>query len=152
MNLRFSFTVPRTAVFTLGPQEGVFPWGLALEAEPALVFPAMDGFGPCYEVALDAVTLTYTVHPDGGAEVLYKMTTSDPHVSTDSGVSVGDTLDKVKEQYPDSVPLDGDSDSGVVYIWEPGGLAHCKHIAFFTRDGVVTEIEIEDLIDGRILE
>ena len=152
MNLRFSFTVPRTAVFTLGPQEGVFPWGLALEADPVLVFPAMDGFGPCYEVALDAVTLTYTVHPDGGAEVLYKMTTSDPHVSTDSGVSVGDTLDKVKEQYPDSVPLDGDSDSGVVYIWEPGGLAHCKHIAFFTRDGVVTEIEIEDLIDGRILE
>lgn len=26
-NLRFSFTVPNTAVFTLGPQEGAFPWG-----------------------------------------------------------------------------------------------------------------------------
>ena len=48
MDLRFSFTVPNTAVFTLGPQEGTFPWGLALDAEPTLISPAMDGFGPRY--------------------------------------------------------------------------------------------------------
>lgn len=151
-NLRFSFTVPNTAVFILGPQEGAFPWGLALDAEPVLVSPAMDGFGPCYEATLDAVTLEYTVNPDDGTEELYKMTTNDPHVSTDSGISVGDALEQVKERYPDCVPLDAYPDSGVVYVWEPGGPAYCKHIAFFTQDDVVTGIEIENLMDGRLLE
>ena len=151
-NLRFSFTVPNTAVFILGPQECAFPWGLALDAEPVLVSPAMDGFGPCYEATLDAVTLEYTVNPDDGTEVLYKMTTNDPHVSTDSGISVGDALEQVKERYPDCVPLDAYPDSGVVYVWEPGGPAYCKHIAFFTQDDVVTGIEIENLMDGRLLE
>ena len=101
MDLCFSFTVPNTAVFTLGPQEGTFPWGLALDTEPVLVSPAMDGFGPCYEAALDAVTLEYTVNPDDGTEVLYKMTANDPGVSTDSGISVGNALEQVKERYPD---------------------------------------------------
>lgn len=151
-NLRFSFTVPNTAVFILGPQEGAFPWGLALDAEPVLVSPAMDGFGPCYEATLDAVTLEYTVNPDDGTEVLYKMTANDPGVSTDSGISVGDALEQVKERYPDCVPLDAYPDSGVVYVWEPGGPAYCKHIAFFTQDDVVTGIEIENLMDGRLLE
>ena len=151
-NLRFSFTVPNTAVFTLGPQEGAFPWGLELDAEPGLVSPAMDGFGPCYEAALDAVTLKYTVNPDDGMEVLYKMATGDPRVSTDSGVSVGDSLARVREQYPDIVPLDWYAESGLAYVWEPGGDAYCKHIAFFVQDDIVTSIEIEDLIDGRLLE
>ena len=133
MDLRFSFTVPNTAVFTLGPQEGTFPWGLALDTEPVLVSPAMDGFGPCYEAALDAVTLEYTVNPDDGTEVLYKMTANDPGVSTDSGISVGKALEQVKERYPDCVPLDVYPDSGVVYVWEPGGPAYCKYIAFLHR-------------------
>lgn len=149
-NLRFSFTVPNTAVFTLGPQEGAFPWGLALDAEPVLVSPAMDGFGPCYEAALDGVTLEYTVNPDDGTEVLYKMTANDPGVSTDRDVSVGDSLARVREQYPDIVPLDGYAESA--YVWEPGGDAYCKHIAFFTQDDIVIGIEIENLVDRRLLE
>ena len=152
MDLRFSFTVPNTAVFTLGAQEGTFPWGLALDAEPTLISPAMDGLGPSYEVELGTVTLTYTVLPDSGGEALYKMTTNDPRVSTDSGISVGDSLDQVKERYPGCVPLDTDPDSGVVYVWEPEGPAYCKHIAFFTQDDVVTGIEIENLMDGQLLE
>ena len=38
-----------------------------------------------------------------------------------------------------------------VYVWEPGGLASCKHIAFFLKDGMVAAIEMEDLMDGRLL-
>ena len=38
-----------------------------------------------------------------------------------------------------------------VYVWEPGGLAYCKHIAFFLKDGIVAAIEVEDLMDGRLL-
>lgn len=151
-NLRFSFTVPNTAVFTLGPQEGAFLWGLALDAEPVLVSPAMDGFGPCYEAALDAVTLEYTVDPDDGTEVLYKMTANDPGASTDRDVSVGDSLARVREQYPDIVPLNGYAESGLAYVWEPGGDAYCKHIAFFTQDDIVIGIEIENLVDRRLLE
>lgn len=152
MDLRFSFSVPNTALFTLGPQVGVFPWGLALDAEPVLISPAMDGFGPSYEVELGTVTLMYTVLPNSGEELLYKMTTNNPLVSTADGVSVGDSLARVQEQYPDSVPLDGYAESGLAYVWEPGGNAYCKHIAFFTQDDVVTGIEIENLIDGRLLE
>jgi len=152
MDLCFSFTVPNTAVFTLGPQEGTFPWGLALDAEPTLISPAMDGFGPSYEVELGTVTLVYTVLPDSGGEVLYKMTTNSPRISTNDGVSVGDSLARVQEQYPDSVPLDGYAESGLAHVWEPGGNAYCKHIAFFTQDDIVTGIEIENLMDGRLWE
>ena len=152
MDLRFSFSVPNTTLFTLGPQVGVFPWGLALDAEPVLISPAMDGFGPSYEVELGTVTLMYTVLPNSGEELLYKMTTNNPLVSTADGVSVGDSLARVQEQYPDSVPFDGYAESGLAYVWEPGGNAYCKHIAFFTQDDVVTGIEIENLIDGRLLE
>lgn len=152
MDLRFSFSVPNTTLFTLGPQVGVFPWGLALDAEPVLISPAMDGFGPSYEVELGTVTLMYTVLPNSGEELLYKMTTNNPLVSTADGVSVGDSLARVQEQYPDSVLLDGYAESGLAYVWEPGGNAYCKHIAFFTQDDVVAGIEIENLIDGRLLE
>lgn len=152
VDLRFSFDAPDTAVFVLGPQEGVFPWGLALDAEPIPKYPAMDGFGPCYEVKLDTVTLDYNVLPDSGIESLYRMTTESPVVSTDRGVSVGDSLARVKELYPDSVPLDWYSESGIVYVWEPGGDAYCKHIAFFAQNDVLTSIEIENLMDGRLLE
>lgn len=152
MDLRFSFSVPNTTLFTLGPQVGVFPWGLALDAEPVLISPAMDGFGPSYEVELGTVTLMYTVLPNSGEELLYKMTTNNPLVSTADGVSVGDSLARVQEQYPDSMPFDGYAESGLAYVWEPGGNAYCKHIAFFTQDDVVTGIEIENLIDGRLLE
>lgn len=152
MDLRFSFSVPNTALFTLGPQVGVFPWGLALDAEPVLISPAMDGFGPSYEVELGTVTLMYTVLPNSGEELLYKMTTNNPLVSTADGVSVGDSLARVQEQYPDSVPFDGYAESGLAYVWEPGGNAYCKHITFFTQDDIVTGIEIENLIDGRLLE
>lgn len=152
MDLRFSFSVPNTTIFTLGPQVGVFPWGLALDAEPVLISPAMDGFGPSYEVELGTVTLMYTVLPNSGEELLYKMTTNNPLVSTADGVSVGDSLARVQEQYPDSVPFDGYAESGLAYVWEPGGNAYCKHIAFFTQDDVVAGIEIENLIDGRLLE
>ncbi len=85
-------------------------------------------------------------------EVLYRMTIDSPRVSTDRGISVGDSLERVKELYPDSVPLDWYSESGLAYVWEPGGTAYCKHIAFFTQDGVVTGIEIENLMDTRLLE
>lgn len=152
MDLRFSFSVPNTTLFTLGPQVGVFPWGLALDAEPVLISPAMDGFGPSYEVELGTVTLMYTVLPNSGEELLYKMTTNNPLVSTADGVSVGDSLARVQEQYPDSMPFDGYAESGLAYVWEPGGNAYCKHITFFTQDDVVTGIEIENLIDGRLLE
>ena len=96
------------------------------------------------------MTLEYTVNPDDGAEVLYKMTANDPRVSTDRDVSVGDSLARVREQYPDIVPLDGYAESA--YVWEPGGDAYCKHIAFFTQDDIVIGIEIENLVDRRLLE
>ncbi len=98
------------------------------------------------------MTLTYTVSPDSGEEVLYRMTANAPGVSTDRDASVGDSLARVQEQYPDIVPLDWYAESGLAYVWEPGGDAYCKHIAFFIQDDIVTSIEIEDLMDGRLSE
>ena len=47
----------------------------------------------------------------------------------------------------------GEWQSGADYalIHEPGGLAYCKHIAFYITDGAVTAIQVEDLMDGRLL-
>jgi hypothetical protein len=68
----------------------------------------------------------------------------------------------LKQSYPDELTyLDADHISpsynpiGVEYdgawVYEPGGEAACKHILFFMKNGVVTAIEVADLMDGRIL-
>ena len=36
-------------------------------------------------------------------------------------------------------------------VHEPGGLSYCKHISFFITDGEVSAIQVEDLVDGRLL-
>lgn len=47
----------------------------------------------------------------------------------------------------------GEDQFGADYalIHEPGGLSYCKHISFFITDGVVSAIQVEDLVDGRLL-
>lgn len=152
VNNRFSLTVPGTAVFTLGPQEGVFPWGLELDCQASFVSPAMDGSGPCFQAELEGLTLFYTLSPEDGREHLLRMTAIQPGIATDDGVAVGDLPEKVYTLYPDTVLTDSDPEYDGVIIWEPGGHAYCKHIAFFLREGVVAEIEVEDLLDGRLLD
>lgn len=84
------------------------------------------------------------------------MFTDTPGPETLGGIQVGSSEEALLGTYPSaqlyaalqpSRPVSFDR----VYVWEPGGLAYCKHIAFFLKDGIVAAIEVEDLMDGRLL-
>ena len=68
---------------------------------------------------------------------------------------MGDSEDDVKAVYTGAVQMEavGEDQFGADYalIHEPGGLSYCKHISFFITDGEVSAIQVEDLVDGRLL-
>lgn len=142
---------------TLGNQEGTYPWGNA--ALPAV--PESSGTGDngeaLYTFSFGGVDVDYFVSPDPGAdEVIFRMFTDEPGVQTLGGIQVGSTRESLLEIYPDAQPYFALQSSrpvsfDEVYVYEPGGFAFCKHMAFYLRDGVVTAIEMEDLLDGRLL-
>ncbi len=153
----FSLIVPgEKQVLTLGPQEGTFPWGYDLQGT-ALPAGGGDTSGAVYEVDCGGLRLSYSVSPDDGTEFLFRMSTDLTYDSgffcTPRGFYCGCGEDSLSHYYSTAVPWDtyvGDN-GDVCYIYEPGGDAHCKHIAFFARDGVVVRMEIEDLIDSQLL-
>lgn len=90
-----------------------------------------------------------------GTDCIYRMTSTAPGPCTPGGIQVGDTEEAVKAVYTGAVQMGavGEDQFGADYalIHEPGGLAGCKHIAFYIADGAVTAIQMEDLMDGRLL-
>ena len=156
----FALIVPgEPRVLTLGPQEGSFPWGYDLEGTVTHTGPG-DTYGTVYEVDCGDLQLAYSVSPDDGTEYLFRLSTSAHYdqsggtLCTPRGLYCGYRLDHLKEIYSHAVELDGfQSDVyDACYVYEPGGDAGCKHIAFYLKDGTVARIEIEDLRDARLLE
>lgn len=142
---------------TLGSQEGTYPWGnAALSAVPESSGSGDNGEA-LYTFSFGGVDVDYFVSPDPGAdEVIFRMFTDEPGPQTLGGIQVGSTKESLLEIYPDAQPYCALQSSrpvsfDEVYVYEPGGFAFCKHMAFFLQDGVVTAIEIEDLLDGRLL-
>ena len=154
----FALIVPgERRVLTLGAQEGTFPWGYDLEG----TVTAADGdtYGTVYTVDCGAFQLTYSVDPEDGSEYLFRLSTS-THYDQSGGtlctprvLYCGYSLAHLEEIYSHAVELAGfQSDTyDTCYVYEPGGDAGCKHIAFYITNGVVAAIQVEDLIDGRLL-
>ena len=158
METEFALIVPgEQRVLTLGAQEGTFPWGYDLEG----TVTAADGdtYGTVYTVDCGGFQLAYSVGPEDGTEYLFRLSTSTPYdqsggtLCTPRGLYCGYSLAHLEEIYSHAVELAGfQSDTyDACYVYEPGGDAGCKHIAFFITDGVVTAIQVEDLMDGRLL-
>lgn len=120
------------------------------------VEPATNGEA-LYTFSFGGVDVEYFVSPDPGAdEVIFRTFTDEPGVQTLGGIQVGSTRESLLEIYPDAQPYFALQSSrpvsfDEVYVYEPGGFAFCKHMAFYLRDGVVTAMEMEDLLDGRLL-
>lgn len=155
----FSLIVPgEKRLLTLGAQEGAFPWGYDLEGAVTYTGPG-DTYGTVYEVDCGDLRLAYSVSPDDGTEYLFRLSTSvrydqaGGHFCTPRGFYCGYDLAHLGEVYSHAVELETfQSDIyDACYVYEPGGDAFCKHIAFFVRDGVVISIESEDLRDSRLL-
>ena len=138
---------------SLGRKEGGYPWDY--EGLPETPRPAGTGDNgeAQFMFSFGGVDVEYG-EADGSAYI-YRMTATAPGPQTLGGIQVGDTEDDVKAVYTDAVRMGavGEWQSGADYalIHEPGGLAYCKHIAFYITDGVVTAIQVEDLMDGRLL-
>lgn len=139
----------------LGTQEGSFPWGYGLTAESQTHHEASDGADPFEETDCGAFTVSYNVSPEDGAESVFRMIVDGPGIATAGGISVGSSEADVLAAYPSAVAVKavGEDQWGADYglVFEPGQWAFCKHITFFMKDGAVAAMEIEDLMDGRLL-
>jgi len=147
----------------LGLQEGKYPWGFELSGTPQALSGG-DTYGTAYQADCGKLTLRYTETGDG-QQYLYSMTTTAVQPEplwTCRGIYCGYNEKDLKQHYPDELTyLDADHISpcynpigveyGGAWVYEPGGEAACKHILFFMKNGVVTAIEVADLMDGRIL-
>ncbi|WP_455580721.1 lipoprotein [Dysosmobacter sp.] len=160
IEIEFSLIVPGSQrVLTLGAQKGTFPWGYDLKGN--LIYTGSgDTYGTVYELDCGDIQLAYSVSPDDGTEYLYRFSTaahydqSQGYFCTPRGFYCGYDEAHLMHSYSSAVKLDAFQDDAydACYVYEPGGMAFCKHIAFFISGGVVAEIEMEDLMDGRLLE
>ncbi len=154
----FSLIVPgEMQLLTLGPQEGTFPWGYSLEGTVTYTGSG-DTYGTVYEMDCGNIQLAYSVSPDDGTAYLYKLSTavhydqSQGYLCTPRGLYCGYNEEHLLHIYPSAVKLETfhDSDYDTCYVYEPTD-AGCKHIAFLLREGVVVKIEMENLMDSRLL-
>lgn len=159
ISAEFSLIVPgEKRVLTLGAQEGTFPWGYDLSGTVTRTGPG-DTYGTVYEMDCGDLQLAYFVNSDGGTEYLFRLSTSVPYdrsegcLCTSRGLYCGYDTEQLMEIYSHAVELeDFQSDTyDACYVYEPGGDAGCKHIAFFIQKDVVARIELEDLLDSRLL-
>ena len=119
-----------------------------------------DTYGTVYEVDCGDLQLAYSVSPDDGTEYLFRLSTSAHYdqsggtLCTPRGLYCGYDLATLRELYSHAVQLLGfqSSDYDPSWVYEPGGDARCKHIAFYLKNGAVARIEIEDLRDARLLD
>ena len=150
----FGLLIPGKQIFlTLGEQEGTFPWGFELEGTPTELGSA-DTFGMAYAVDCGAVQLEYCVK--NGIETLYTIKTTLPpedsmgYFCTPRGLYCGSSEDTLRRTYLHAQKLPGfeSPDYDSCYVYE----IYTKHIAAYLKDGRVAKLEIEDLIDGQLLE
>ena len=154
LETEFSFVVDdEKHILTLGPQEGTFPWGHALEGTLLSSSPA-DTYGTAYEMDCGRLQLSYCVFDDG-TEYLFRMSTAVPYdqpdaVYTSRDFYCGYDEEHLTRAYIPAVTWDAfrSEEYDACYLYEPAGT---RHIAFLLKDGVVAEIEMEDLMDGRLL-
>ena len=146
--------VTEEQLLSLGRKEGGYPWDY--EGLPETPRPAGTGDNgeAQFMFSFGGVDVEY-VETDDGDDLVYRMTTTVPGPRTLGGIQVGDSEDDVKAVYTGAVQMEavGEDQFGADYalIHEPGGLSYCKHISFFITDGEVSAIQVEDLVDGRLL-
>ena len=139
---------------SLGRKEGGYPWDYEGLPETPQSAGTGDNGEAGFAFSFGGVDVEY-VETDDGDDLVYRMTTTVPGPRTLGGIQVGDSEDDVKAVYTGAVQMEavGEDQFGADYalIHEPGGLSYCKHISFFITDGEVSAIQVEDLVDGRLL-
>ncbi|HJB13315.1 MAG TPA: hypothetical protein H9787_06350 [Candidatus Oscillibacter excrementigallinarum] len=139
---------------SLGHKEGGYPWDYEGLPETPQSAGTGDNGEAGFAFSFGGVDAEY-VETDDGDDLVYRMTTTVPGPQTLGGIQVGDAEDDVKAVYTGAVQMEavGEDQFGADYalIHEPGGLSYCKHISFFITDGEVSAIQVEDLMDGRLL-
>ena len=138
---------------SLGRKEGGYPWDYEGLPETPQSAGTGDNGESLFTFSFGGVDVAYL--DADGTDNIYRMTTTVPGPRTLGGIQVGDSEDDVKAVYTGAVQMEavGEDQFGADYalIHEPGGLSYCKHISFFITDGEVSAIQVEDLVDGRLL-
>ena len=138
---------------SLGRKEGGYPWDYEGLPETPQSAGTGDNGESLFTFSSGGVDVAYL--DADGTDNIYRMTTTVPGPRTLGGIQVGDSEDDVKAVYTGAVQMEavGEDQFGADYalIHEPGGLSYCKHISFFITDGEVSAIQVEDLVDGRLL-
>lgn len=127
---------------TLGPQEGTFPWGHALN-EFSRETGGGDGFGTVYTVDCGTLTLRYNVADDSSGEFLYCIDSSMSGVRTIAGVGIGDTEEDILAVYPTASFTPSCDGSRDAWIYPGDGEMLGSHITFCMEGGQIARIIME---------
>lgn len=143
----------------LDTYQGDFPWGYSLQELSRETWDS-DGFHNINHVVFDNLEITYIqVDGENSWTVTYIATTS-PDVFTYRGIACGMSEADLQRDYGDDlVYAESYADNGnsvaeydYIYGYAPAEDNTCNHIVFLIKNGVITGIEMENLIDGRLFQ
>lgn len=107
----------------------------------------MDGFH-WKDYKYDDIEIRANLNDENNRTMITKILTSSDKYKTLRGIKVGDNLELLKELYPDDLIKALTNPDENVYIYEPQDDLGFNRIYFYLENDVITEIKIENGIDG----
>lgn len=143
----------------LGSYSGDFPWNYSLTEISRISWDG-DGFRNVNHVVCDDLEITYMQAGENNKWALTFISTTSPQISTFRGIACGmnetDLLKaygsdlKYEERYADNEKPVASYD--YVYGYAPSEDETYNHIVFLMKDDIITGIEMQNLIDGRLFQ
>lgn len=143
----------------LGTYNGEFPWNYSL-TEISRERMDGDGFHNVNHVVCDDLELTYMQAGEDNKWTVTFISITSSEIPTFRGIACGMTeADLLKAYGSDLKYEESYADNGTpaveydyVYGYAPPADGTCNHIVFLLKDGVISGIEIQNLIDGRLFQ
>lgn len=143
----------------LGIYDGDFPWGYSLTEISRKKYDS-DGFHNINNVICDDLAITYMQADEEGRWTVIFISTTSPKIKTYRGIACGMSETELRNAYgEDLVYSETYADDGApvteydyVFGYAPAEDNTCNHVVFLIKDGVISGIEIENLIDGRLFQ
>jgi len=143
----------------LGTYYGDFPWDYSLNEISRETIDS-DGFHNVNHVICDNLEITYIQTDEDNKWTLTVISTTSHEIATFRGIACGmseadllsayDSDLKYAETYVDNGTPTAEYD--YVYGYAPAEDDTCNHIVFLLKDGIISGIEIQILIDGRLFQ
>ncbi|WP_369282765.1 hypothetical protein [Oscillibacter sp. GMB15532] len=135
----------------VGKKSGAYPWLYKDFPEKPTSVGTGDNGEKVYAFSYGGVDVKYDSYSDEGGETSFvsRVETTSPTVKTWWGVSVGDKENDILAAYPEAAYTDRirAEDGDGAWVWPGDGDLLGSHITFYMKNGTISEILMENLLD-----